>query len=72
MEFKINFMKPANTDRLIAVGQVLQAGHVHPLGVPGLGVRRNTYAHACEDDRDDDVGAGNGALAACPGVCGGP
>lgn len=26
VEFKINFMKPANTDRLIAVGQVLQAG----------------------------------------------
>jgi uncharacterized protein (TIGR00369 family) len=26
VEFKINFMKAANTDRLIAVGQVLQAG----------------------------------------------
>jgi len=26
VEFKINFMKPADTDRLIAVGQVLQAG----------------------------------------------
>ena len=26
VEFKINFMRPANTDRLIAVGQVLQAG----------------------------------------------
>ena len=26
VEFKINFIKAANTDRLIAVGQVLQAG----------------------------------------------
>lgn len=26
VEFKINFMKPALTDRLVAVGQVLQAG----------------------------------------------
>ena len=26
VEFKINFMRPANTDRLIAVGQVLKAG----------------------------------------------
>jgi uncharacterized protein (TIGR00369 family) len=26
VEFKINFLKPANTDRLIAVGQVVQAG----------------------------------------------
>jgi uncharacterized protein (TIGR00369 family) len=26
VEFKINFMKPATTDCLIAVGQVLQAG----------------------------------------------
>lgn len=26
VEFKINFLKPAKTDRLIAVGQVVQAG----------------------------------------------
>jgi uncharacterized protein (TIGR00369 family) len=26
VEFKINFLKPAKTDRLIAVGEVLQAG----------------------------------------------
>jgi uncharacterized protein (TIGR00369 family) len=26
VEFKINFMKPAKTDRLIAVGRVIQAG----------------------------------------------
>ena len=26
VEFKINFLKPANTERLVAVGQVLQSG----------------------------------------------
>jgi len=26
VEFKVNFLKPAQTDRLIAVGQVVQAG----------------------------------------------
>jgi len=26
VEFKINFLKPANTDRVIAVGQVIQSG----------------------------------------------
>lgn len=26
VEFKINFMKPAKTDRLVAIGKVLQAG----------------------------------------------
>jgi uncharacterized protein (TIGR00369 family) len=26
VEFKINFLRPANTDRLIAVGQVIQTG----------------------------------------------
>lgn len=26
VEFKVNFMKPANTDKLIVVGKVLQAG----------------------------------------------
>jgi uncharacterized protein (TIGR00369 family) len=26
VEFKIHFLKPAKTDRLIAVGQVIQAG----------------------------------------------
>ena len=26
VEFKINFLKPANTDRVIAVGQVVQSG----------------------------------------------
>ena len=26
VEFKVQFLKPANTDRLIAVGQVVQAG----------------------------------------------
>ncbi|KFC18212.1 PaaI family thioesterase [Epilithonimonas lactis] len=26
VEFKINFMKPANTDKLIAIGKVLQSG----------------------------------------------
>jgi uncharacterized protein (TIGR00369 family) len=26
VEFKINFLKPANTDRLIAIGEVVQSG----------------------------------------------
>lgn len=26
VEFKVNFMKPANTDKLIAIGKVLQTG----------------------------------------------
>ena len=26
VEFKINFLKPAKTERLVAVGQVLQSG----------------------------------------------
>lgn len=26
VEFKVNFMKPANTDKLVAIGKVLQAG----------------------------------------------
>ncbi|WP_437918732.1 PaaI family thioesterase [Sphingobacterium sp. LRF_L2] len=26
VEFKVNFMKPASTDKLIAIGKVLQAG----------------------------------------------
>lgn len=26
VEFKVNFMKPANTDKLIAIGKVLQSG----------------------------------------------
>ncbi|MCW1962623.1 PaaI family thioesterase [Chryseobacterium viscerum] len=26
VEFKVNFMKPANTDQLVAIGKVLQAG----------------------------------------------
>lgn len=26
VEFKVNFLKPANTDKLVAIGKVLQAG----------------------------------------------
>ena len=41
VEFKINFMKPANTTRLIAVGRVLQSGKTLTI---------------CEGDVYDDTG----------------
>lgn len=49
VEFKINFLKPAKTDRVIAVGHVVQAGRTltvcecsvfHKADVPYLNERR--------------------------------
>ena len=68
VEFKINFIDPANTDRLIAVGQVLKAGRT--LTVCEGSVFDATRTRSLLDGRrDDDGGAGDGALAATPRRC---
>lgn len=40
VEFKVNFMKPAKTDKLIAIGKVLQSGRTLTV-CEGMNTRRN-------------------------------